>query len=171
MEIANEMSTIDWVTFWIAVAGFMMSLASWVHTFITQRKKLAFKIQFFRNKEKLAYMYLMIENRSRLPISITGIFLMLGGNKTPCAQIPKVVTSTKRKTASTTDVTYQCSTAIPIQLSSLESASCIVLFEDIPVDVPPFATHLTFQISTNRGRRVKKKLELPRGWVDQKDIP
>ena len=70
-----------------------------------------------------------------------------------------------------TDVVYHYSTAMPIQLSALESVSCIVLFEDIPEAVPLSATLLTFQISTNRGRIAKRKLELPQDWSDQKEIP
>ena len=171
MEEISTTTTMDWVTFGIAVAGFLMSLASWFHTFITQRKRLSFKIQLFRYKEDSAYMYLMIENRSRLPVSITGISLKQGKSKTPCVQIPKTVSSTTRKTAGNTDVVYQYSTAIPIQLSALESVSCIVLFEGIPEAVPPSATHLTFQISTNRGRIAKRKLQLPQGWSGQKEIP
>ena len=171
MEEINTTTVMDWVTFGIAIAGFLMSLGSWVHTFITQRKRLSFKIQFFRYKENSAYMYLMIENRSRLPVSITGIALKQSKSIVPCVQIPKTVSSTTRKTAGNTDVVYQYSTAIPIQLSALESVSCIVLFEGIPEVVPPSATHLTFQISTNRGRKVKRKLALPQDWHDQKGTP
>lgn len=167
----NTTTVMNWVTFGIAVAGFLMSLGSWIYTFVTQRKRLSFKIQVFKYKENLAYMYLMIENRSRLPVSITGIFLKQGKNRTSCTQIPKTVLSTTRKTACNTDVVYQYSTAIPIQLSSLESVSCIVLFEDIPEVVQSSATHLTFQISTNRGRKVKRKLALPQDWNDQNGTP
>lgn len=171
MEEINTTTLMDWITFGIAVASFLMSLPSWIYTFIAQRKRLSFKIQAFKYKENLAYMYLMIENRSRLPVSITGISLEQGESRTPCAPIPKTVSSTIMKTAGNTDVVYHYSTAMPIQLSALESVSCIVLFEDIPEAVPLSAKLLTFQISTNRGRIAKRKLELPQDWSDQKEIP
>ena len=91
LSASSAMSIMDWITFGIAVAGFLMSLATWVKDFITQRKHIEGKVLDIKSYKNVTYMDLLIENRSRLPISITDISLALGGIAYHCAPLPVLV--------------------------------------------------------------------------------
>lgn len=156
----------------ISVISFLMSLTSWIRVFFVERKNIRLSIQFFRKKNRTAYMYLMIENKSRLPIAVSNIEMVQGNKKIGCVQISKeVITNIKKAGGKIIGISPVYSTQLPVQMSGLSAVSCIVLFEDIPLEIPPTSTHLNFEVSTNRGKKVKKKLQLPAGWASRNDIP
>lgn len=160
------------VTFLIAVAGFAMSMASWVHTFVTQRKKFDVEIVAAKSYADVTYLHLIIQNKSRLPVAITRISLLLNGMWFNCTPIPVMVSATERKRGSEViKRTEEYSTALPIQLSSLGATNCLVLFEGLPYLPSDDATHLTLSIYTNRGKAVKRSLELPAEWASQRKVP
>lgn len=149
-----------------------MSFASWVRTFVTERNRLRFSIQSFHSKGFTSYMFLMIENRSRLPVAISQISMIVSGKRVNCVPFAKeVISGIKKVNGNSVEKPPMCSAPIPIQLSGLSSTSCIVLFEGIPSEIPRTATHLNFEVSTNRGRKAKTKLQLPEGWAARIDIP
>lgn len=161
-----ELSNGD-IALWISVITFVMSAASWIRVFLVERRRLRFTVQLFKAREHTAYMVLMIENKSRMPIAISRISLKLNGKLADCTPFPAKVIGTKSADVETS--TY--SAKIPIQLDGLSSTSCIVLFEDIPSEIPSLSTHLNFEVLTNRGRTVKKTLQLPQGWASREYIP
>ena len=55
--------TMQNVTFSIAVAGFVMSLASWIKDFLSQRKNLSFRILEVKSYCNVTFFDLLIENR------------------------------------------------------------------------------------------------------------
>lgn len=156
---------------WISTISFFMSLTTWIRVFVTERKRLRFSVQVFQSKGNIAYMSLMIENISRLPIAISQISLCQGGKKINCAPFPKeVITGTKKVDGKIIEKPPKCSAALPIQLAGLSSTSCIVLFEGIPEEILPTSTHLNFEVSSNRGKATKISLPLPAEWADHNDI-
>lgn len=157
---------------WVASISFVMSLVTWIRTFIVEHKNIKLKVQFFRTKNCTAYMFLLVENKSRLPIAISDIILRQGKECIHCRPFPtEIITGNRKVNGKVVEKPPKCSDSIPIQLNGLSSKSCIVLFEDIPTDIPPTSTHLNFEVSTNRGMRAKRKLQLPEEWASQTDIP
>lgn len=157
---------------WIASISFVMSLVTWIRTFIVEHKNIKIKVQFFRVKEHTAYMFLLVENKSRLPIAISDIVLRQGKERIHCRPFPtEIITRTLKVNGKVVEKPPKCSDSIPVQLNGLSSKSCIVLFEDIPEEILPTSTRLNFEVSTNRGMRVKRKLQLPEEWASQTDIP
>lgn len=154
------------------IGSFFMSIVALFRTISAERVHLCFSVLLFRSKGSTAYMILMIENCSRLPACISQISLDLDGEIVNCVPFAKeVITGTKKVAGKLTERPPKCSAPLPIQLFGLSSTSCIVLFEGIPAEIPRTATHLNFVISTNRGKKVRKKLQLPEEWADQTDIP
>lgn len=173
----------DKFTLWISLVSLALSMSTWVRTFIAEHRRLRFSIQLLQAKDGTAYMRLVIENKSRLPIAISKITLLqkrssshlgkicFGYNRTDCAFFPKeVVIRVKRIHGKYEDLPPIYSESLPISLDGLSSKSCIVLFEDIPEAIPQTATHLTLEILTNRGMTTRKKLRLPTEWVSHNDI-
>lgn len=157
------------ITFWIAVAGFVMSLATWIKDLLTQRKRLATHVLHLKVVKDELHMYLLIENRSRLPISVTRLELIQGNVRTACTALPSLMFRRYMSSGGTgTDERRDYSTPLPYSLSSLGAMTVLVRFEDLKQTPPLDATHLTLAVSTNRGRKVRMKLELPPGWADQR---
>lgn len=153
--------TTSQVTFWIAIAGFLMSLISWIKDFATQHKRLSARIMYLGTSSRSAHMYLMIENKSRLPISITGVELILDKQAYPCVPFPKIVFIRNLKTAGEVSHSQpEYSTQIPIHIPSLGAVTALLLFDPLVQTPLPDATQLTLAISTNRGKKVKMRLPL-----------
>lgn len=170
-RILSELATGN-IALWISVISFLMSAASWVRTFIVERKCLRFSVQSFHSKGRTAYMFLMIENCSRLPIAVSQVAMEIDEKIVNCVPFAKeVITGTKTVGGRVIEKAPMCSAPLPIQIAGLSSTSCIVLFEDIPSEIPRLSTHLNFEVSTNRGRKVKTTLQLPEGWADRTEIP
>lgn len=163
--------TMQNITFVIAVAGFLMSLATWVKDFVSQRKNLAGRILGIKSYANVTYMDLALENRSRLPIAITHFRLLLGEKIFDCAPLPTLVSAKEQRRGNElVKRTEEYSTALPIQLLSLGATNCLVLFERLPVLPPNDATHLTLLIGTNRGKEVRMTLPLPEGWASLRNF-
>lgn len=166
------------ITTIVAVLGLILSVLSWVDRGITHRRNISMSIHLFKAHSKMAYMYLMVENKSQLPISITNISIIEKKSyfrvieKSDCVKTPKEVVRTIGKSgAKVIKTDFKYSTAIPVQLPALQAVSCIVLFENLPKEIPRNATQLNLQICTNRGSPMKMTLQLPEAWADRNDIP
>lgn len=155
--------TMQNITFAIAVAGFLMSLASWIHTFITQRKKLRFWASSYKYSKDSLLLYLKIENKSRLPITITRIILFSGKHTTECVSTSEWVRSSTQKDGS--EISAQknyYSMQMPISIPSLGGAGGYVLFRDDQYTFPVLSTPLTLEFHTNRGGPEKLLLPFPK---------
>lgn len=167
-ELFSSIST-NQITFWIAVAGFVMSLATWIKDLLTQRKKLAAHVLHLKVVKDELHMHLLIENRSRLPISVTRLELIQGKVRTSCTALPSLMFRSFISSGNTvSNERRDYSTPLPYSLSSLGAMTVLVRFEDLEQTPPLDATNLTLAVSTNRGRKVQMKLELPPGWADQR---
>lgn len=161
------------VTFVIAIAGFLLSLTSWIKDFITQRVRLDVRISAANANSRRPgiFCYLAITNRSRLPITITNIVLDQESGQTACVAVPKhVIERTRKEGNIVVDRQSERSTAMPVQLQSLGGAMILVLFESLPEAVQTDATSLNLVICTNRGKPRKMTLPLPMGWNDPRNI-
>lgn len=161
------------VTFVIAIAGFLLSLASWIKDFITQRVRLDVRISAANANPRHPgiFCYLAVTNRSRLPITITNIALDQEAGQTACVAVPKhVVERTRKEGNVVVDRQSERSTTMPVQLQSLGGAMILVLFESLPEAIPTDATSLNLVICTNRGRPKRMTLPLPKDWDDPRNI-
>ena len=161
------------VTFVIAIAGFLLSLTSWIKDFVTQRVRLDVQITTAGRNEALSaiFCYFAIANRSRLPISITNIELSQPGTQIACVPVPKLVFEGLRKEGSyVVERRPEYSTAMPVQIQSLGGVTVLAQFEHLPEKIPADATSLNLVICTNRGRPKRMTLPLPKDWDDPRNI-
>lgn len=159
-----------YITFFIAVAGFLMSLATWIKDFITQRVCFSGRITQLHShpSKNQCFFYLILANKSRLGISITDICISQCKQLAHCIPNSMMVSeSTRRIGKEVISRNTECSTNLPIYIPGLGSASIIALFADLPERIQSDATSLNLVIYTNRGKSKKMKLELPQGWADQ----
>lgn len=158
--------TASQVTFWIAVAGFIMSLASWVKDIAVNRRKIEARILEFHANSSAAYMYLLISNKSRLSIAVSSVSLVLGDLMASCTPVPKCVADYTRKSGKEViERRFEYSASLPVAITGLGGTTAIFLFENLPQQIPADAKDLTLLIGTNRGKPVKKKLSLPADWA------
>lgn len=165
---------LDWftrqnITFAIAVMGFLLSLASWVKDYFSQRKKFRCEILGIKSYADVTFINLMITNHSRVPIAITRISLLVDGKTYVCSSLPVLVAEHNRSKGGVIyDSRMEYSTPLPIQLMGLGAVKALVLFEDMQQLPPDDATELTLSICTNRGNPVEMKLPLPAGWASRR---
>lgn len=157
------------ITLWIAVIGFIMSTATWISTLASKRRNLKGKILKIKSYADITYIYLLLENRSSLPIAVTQIILHQELEDNQCSPLPTEVSHHIYRDG---DAIYHCraelSTQLPIQIPSLSAMTALVLFERLTQLPPDDATHLNLEVLTNRGKEIRAKLPLPKGWADQR---
>ena len=158
--IAGE-SNRQTILFVISGLAFVMSLSNWIHTWVTQRKKLRISISQYQGNVKCNLFYLAIENLSRLPIAISRIILIVDGKEYECTAVPKKAVEVVSKTGGVENSRriYE-SLAMPISLTSLGSAHGYIPFEENQQVFPPPPTVVTFRVYTNRGGSILLKVPL-----------
>lgn len=150
------------LTDFLAACGFVMSLATWIYTAISNRQKLAFKIHEVKIVRDASIFFIQIENLSRIPVAITRIQLKICGALFDCVAIPTFIMGTTGKVG--TEVISGksfYSMQIPIELSSLGAVSGYIFFDNPQAVLPPDSTTASFLIHTNRGKKVEISLPLP----------
>lgn len=151
------------ITFILAAIGSCGTLFFWIKSYFDNRVKLTFKAVEKLNNDKSLLLYIMLENCSRLTISINQITIVSQNNKVNCAEIPKkVYTVTTRIGSEVTDQQNYYSLNMPIVLNPLCGTSGYLYFagnQFVPLDS---STELIVEFRTNRGKKVQKKLQLDR---------
>ncbi len=150
------------ITLAIALIGCIGTISTWIHSYISHRQNIDFRIlgHFISDGHSLI-LYIMIENKSQLPVSITGIFVRKNEILYSCAEIPlKVYETTTRKNKKIVSHNEYFSMQIPIFLSSLGGSSGYVYFEAPQEVFQSDSTHLTLRLTTNRGKAIEKTLSL-----------
>lgn len=165
MNIIKSLFTRDNITLLLSIFGSVGTLSSWIFTIIKNRKNLCIQLigRRFSDDACSLLVYAMFENKSHLPISITGISVQLDSIWYPCEKIPLTTftETTRCKDKILSRHEYQ-SLPLPIFITGLGGTSGYVYFEFPESSLPPDATQMTFLISTNRGKPVEKKLSLGR---------
>lgn len=148
----------------ISVLAFIMSLSTWVFTFINQRRKVKLNVEHYYQSGNGNYHFFLfsIENRSRLPILITHIYLINENqNKLKCQIMPTEVITTTLKSGNVEKTLKSIySIQFPISISSLDGISGYIAFEDRQKVIPVLTTDANFEVHTNRGRSFLLKLPL-----------
>ena len=152
------------------VLGFVLSVAGWISTWIKNRKRLKISILDIKAYKDVVFLLMVFENKSRLPIAITRVALLMNGRTIECTPIPQTIWRKvdRDKSGSVIDVDNEKSLRIPIQLQELGAVSGQILFEHLPELPEDAATSLNFLIATNRGKAFQTTLELPEGWASRR---
>lgn len=148
----------------IGIAGFVLSVATWVYTLVKDRSRIRITVYEWRGLGDTAFFLVCFENLSRLPIAITRVSLLMNGAKCDCEPVPKLVRERSRTIGdSVVERNQEYSVELPIDLAPLSACSGILLFEGLPHIPASTATHVIFRVHTNRGR--PKEYEVPLGRV------
>ena len=150
------------ITLCLAIFGSVGTLYTLISAFVVNRVSLELKIeQCTLVRKNCASFYVSICNRSRLPISITDICVLNHDKFYSCNHIPTLVLTKQEVSGDKVVHREDCkSLSIPITLSSLSGTSGYLSFSFPLADFEVSNQQLTFQISTNRRKKQKKKLQL-----------
>lgn len=163
-ELLQSLLTKENITLFLSILGVLGSFSSWVYIFIKNRKNINFRIvgQRYCDDHSLL-IYMMFTNKSRLPIAITNIGVYINSTFYSCIEIPVVALeeTTRCKTEIISHHEYK-SLPMPIVIPGLGGTSGYVYFEFPEAVLQSDTTHLTFRLSTNRGKAIERKLSLGR---------
>ncbi len=167
-DIASTHQTIfnrDNITLAIALFGALGTALSGILSFFRSRKKISIQIIKICRLEEFMIAYIAMQNKSRLPISINDISIIINKKKYTGNDIPprtlRYVTDSHNTPVSREHTTIQ----FPVNLGPLSGASGYICF-DVSANVSQMlSTPLIFEVSTNRGNSVRKKLELSE-WTE-----
>ena len=165
MYSIKSLLTKDNITLALSIFGSIGTLLSWLFSITKNRKNIDIKIagRRFSNNTNFLLVYMLFENRSSLPISITDISVQLDSTWYPCEKVPIVaLTETSRHNGEITSQHEHYTLPFPIFITGLGGTSGYVYFEFPESSLPLDATHLKFLVSTNRGKAIEKKLSLGR---------
>ena len=77
----NVMTTMDWVTFGIAVISFLLSVYNFVETFVKNSKRISISVKHLCKEDGFAIMLIEFTNRSQIVIYITSGKLVSSSKK------------------------------------------------------------------------------------------
>lgn len=161
LETLASLFTRDNITLALSIFGSIGTVFTFIHTFITNRKNVNVRIIGHRFSDESLLIYMAFENKSRLPISVTGITVMINGVWYSCVEPSITVLNETFRTGKivTSHHEYK-SLALPISLPSLGGTSGYVYFEFPEAIFQTDTTQLKFLINSNRGVVVEKTLPL-----------
>lgn len=157
------------ITFILAVIGSLGTIISTVNAFIRNHKSISFKISKLYSYGNSILLYVIIENQSRLPISINGISLINSENLIFTPEISKkVIEITTKEHNEITNKKEFFTIKFPVFIPEL---GCVggYLYFDIPQELSQnLPTQLSFQVHTNRGviKKMKLSYELAKSLGD-----
>ena len=163
MEELKHIFTRDNITLLIAIVGCVGTIITGIHSYLSNRQNLSFRVLGHLVPEgRSIILYMMFENKSHLPVSITSVSVFRNGIFYNCQEIPvKVYETTTRKNRTEILSHHEYfSMQIPIFLPGLGGTSGYVYFEAPQEVFQPDATHLTFRVTTNRNKVLEKPLPL-----------
>jgi len=133
----------EWVTFGIAVLGFVMSSLSWLRELWLRRNRIELTVIDYAHVHNNTQFYLSLCNKSTLPASIAKISVKLDGTWYDCKLEPQLIKQISSYTAMTP--------CFPIDVPPLAYFSFYI---ELPTgkDIPLVrGKELSFQIHTSRG--------------------
>lgn len=158
-QLVIQHITITNISFILGLIG----SAGTLWTIIQNRVKFDIRIAEYLYKENKIVAYLIIQNKSRLSISIGKICVKIDNAYYPCTETPtRIRWDTYRSGKTITGQTNYYNIDMPISLSGLMGTSGYILFELPPGTDILDPTALTFQVSPNRGSAVEKQCPIPR---------
>lgn len=156
-----DIFTRDNITLALSIFGSVGTLISWLYLLVRQMKNIDIRVIEHNFTEQSILVYLLFENKSRLPIAITDIVLVQDSKTIHCEPIPTLAfQATKRVNNEIVEQIRDYTLGLPIQLETLGAKSGYVYFEVPPTGQQISSKSLTVQICTNRGKPIQKILQL-----------
>ncbi len=151
----------DNITLALAILGSIGTMISAIGAVVRNRKHIEVTLLGYNFTPELYTCYILIENKSRLPISINKIVLVHESNTYLCTLIPKMAIEITRTLGNETIRKREYdSESFPINIPGMTSHSGFVLFESAEPLPTIDSTSVTFQVHTNRGRAAQIELSL-----------
>lgn len=155
----NTLLTKDNITFILAVFGSLGTLISWTLSLISTRKNINVRISKAYPYNNSILFHILIDNKSRLPITITRISLIIGDDIFSTFDTKTQIFRSEHKcNGEILSVNTIYSPTFPIEIGSLGGVNCYPYFELPPEVFETLSTEATLQFHTNRGMIKKKKL-------------
>lgn len=158
LELLSKIFTIDNIT--LALATFGSAGTAWNIIQNKKRIELIHEKTFFNKESGTLAVELQFINKSRLPIAITDVCFLLDKKPISCEKEPRIAFSNAHQRFGEVLIKDFYTQSFPLQLGSLGGTSTVLVFELPPKTDIDFSTEKTFQVSSNRGRAVEKKLRL-----------
>lgn len=159
--ISQNLLSKENITLCLSIFGSIGTIATWIYSYIKNRKKFSFESNGFLSTNKGLILHTQFVNHSRLSIAITAISIKLRGQDYFCGRIPeKVLEHTRRKGQTIVSHKEYFSLDFPINLASLCGTSGYLYFPFDEENPPELPSKTTVTIYTNRGRTSEKTLLL-----------
>ena len=148
-----------YVTFAIAVFAFIMSAATWVLSFIRERKRIDVSVIDYSARVESVQLFMLFMNKSRLPISITSVAIVNGNKSALCELEPQDVKILAEKSGNvvTRQDVYRTA-SMPIYILPLGATQQYLEFR---------IAHLGLETPLARGSKVSLAISTNRGTINK----
>lgn len=160
-ELLSVVFTRANITLSLSIFGAVGTLVTFISSCLTKRKNLKISATSVTYRKDLRWLLcdITFENRSRLPIAITSIFLTINNKTIEPKLYPCCVNSyTHRIGNEVIDRKFEYNLKLPADIQQLSALSGHVLFDVAPTELENLATPVTLLIHSTRGR--VQKIEL-----------
>lgn len=161
-ELANTVRSMvkEFTVFnWLTILAFAMSSLTWIRTIMRDRFSINLLIMDYNNLSPAPQFFVLIENKSSTPVSITTIFI--GPEKERCKlESVKISRKTDFTGDNIADQVTNRSAEFPIYLQGLGAQYCYLELESTLKTELVAGAELSFCIHTSRGK-TNKTLILP----------
>lgn len=141
--------------------GTIGTITGSVLTFVRSRVRISVDVVSWLQSDDCLFIYALITNNSRLPISVSSISAIMNGVDVPCSLEPFVVTYRKLPGILGKEQFEPVrSLPFPLNLGPLSGVSGYLYFRNPQPSSQPVSTHLSLSVHTNRKDRVSIECEL-----------
>lgn len=158
---SDAVSTMDWVTFWIAVIGFCLSVFNFIETILKNSKRLSVSVKHLCKCDNHVVILMEFTNRSHLGISITsGKFISKTGESIVFGEVSRELF--RYTNAELKGKPNERTVTFPIHIDPLKSERVLLLTED---GLPGFSSSYKIVLGSSRGK-IAKNVVLPTAHED-----
>lgn len=149
------------ITLALSLFGALGTAGTWIYNYFKARKNFSLEIIKYLSTEMGLLLFVQFTNKSSLPISINEIAVDTSSSQFICEKYPLMVFETTRRSGKKI-ISHEEKFSIdfPINLPAFCGTSGYLYFSSETETFPPVSTQVTLIIRTNRGREVRKTLEL-----------
>ena len=149
------------ITLALSLFGALGTAGTWIYNYFKARKNFSLEIIKYLSTEMGLLLFVQFTNKSSLPISISEIAVDTSSGQFICEKYPlRVFETTRRSGKEIISHEEKFSIDFPINLPAFCGTSGYLYFSSETETFPPVSTQVTLIIRTNRGREVRKTLEL-----------
>lgn len=140
------------ITLALAIFGSLGTIGTWLYHFTTTRLSISVEILRAYKLESKASLYVFFQNNSRLPVSISSVYLTVGNIPISSYPIPHTPYAVQAKWENESPKGPEYLTlSMPINLSSLSGASGFLDFYFPQDTLNKISYSIDLHVSTNRG--------------------